>query len=150
PHRQRLIVGCLPPPPTVTASLLQSPCSRALPPLLQFAVVPQPSTLPQPLFISRHMSSLPLIADFPASTLLNNCCSPHTAASCFLLYRCFPCFLLPFPSSIHRSLTPLFIAYRSSIAAHTVLSVSPFDAPVVVISSLLLCSSPMPLLLLYR
>ncbi|RWW86506.1 hypothetical protein BHE74_00004717 [Ensete ventricosum] len=50
--------------------------------------------------------------------LHNSCCSPHTAANYFLLDRCFLCFPLPCPFSVHHSLTLLFIARRSSIAAH--------------------------------
>ncbi|RRT84074.1 hypothetical protein B296_00012459 [Ensete ventricosum] len=50
--------------------------------------------------------------------LHNSCCSPHTAANYFLLDHCFLCFPLPCPFSIHHSLTLLFIARRSSIAAH--------------------------------
>ncbi|RRT63465.1 hypothetical protein B296_00013597 [Ensete ventricosum] len=141
------------PPPTPAAPLprcchllASMPCHPFY--ILQWCHSPRCSFNPSSSVVAccrYHPSLISLLA-----LLLNNCCSPHITASRFLLGRYFPYFPLPFPFSVHHSLTLLFIAHHSSIAARTMLSASPSDAPIIVISSLLPRISLMPLLCLYH
>ncbi|RWV93830.1 hypothetical protein GW17_00043683 [Ensete ventricosum] len=120
----------LPPLPRCCHLPASMPCHPFY--ILQWCHSPRCSFNPSSSIVACCRYHPPLISLL--ALLLNNCCSPHITASRFLLGRYFP---LPFPFSVHHSLTLLFIAHHSSIAARTMLSASPSDAPIIVISSLL-------------
>ncbi|RWW59011.1 hypothetical protein BHE74_00034075 [Ensete ventricosum] len=141
------IARCLLSLPIVAAPLLPSPYSVPCHPLcnLQWCHSPWHSLNPSSLPTTCRRCHPPIIS-LPA-LLLNSYCNPQTVESNFLLSHCF---LLPFPSSVHRSLSLLFITRCSSITAHTMLSASPSDTLVVVVFSLLPRSLLMTLLILCR